>query len=135
MEDLFLGLLFAVVELIFEILLQAIFEALTAFVIRLLDKTFSPSSPSSPMLAFIGYLTLGLAAGAASLLIFPRSIFHTSQFHGVSLIVSPVATGLVMSQIGVFLRMRGKRAVRIESFAYGFAFALGMALVRLVLTR
>lgn len=135
MEDLFLGLLSAVLELICEILLQAIFEACIAFVIRLLDKAFSRSSPANPLMAFVGYFALGLTAGATSLLFFAHPIFHGSRFHGISLAVAPLATGLVMSQIGAFIRKRGRPSLRIESFTYGFAFAFGMAVIRFVFTR
>jgi hypothetical protein len=35
-----------------------------------------------------------------------------------------------MSFIGSTLRRKGKKVVQIESFWYGFSFALGMAVVR-----
>ena len=35
-----------------------------------------------------------------------------------------------MSVVGSVLRGRGKRSIPIETFWYGFAFALGMALIR-----
>jgi hypothetical protein len=36
----------------------------------------------------------------------------------------------MMWATGAVLRRRGKRVTRMESFGYGFAFALGMALMR-----
>jgi hypothetical protein len=45
-------------------------------------------------------------------------------------LISPVITGLVMAFAGILLRRRGKKITGIESFAYGFSFAFGMALVR-----
>jgi hypothetical protein len=65
-------------------------------------------------------------------MMFPHPFFPRSQFHGVSLIISPVAAGLAMSGFGAILRSRGKRVVQVESFPYAFAFAFGMALVRLI---
>jgi hypothetical protein len=50
--------------------------------------------------------------------------------HGVSLILSPMLAGLAMSQFGRLLRNRGARTIQIESFVYGFAFALAMAVIR-----
>ncbi len=40
-----------------------------------------------------------------------------------------------MAQIGRTLRMWGRKPVRIESFGYGFIFALTMGLVRFWLVR
>ncbi len=42
---------------------------------------------------------------------------------------------LVMAFIGRTLRRRGRNSVPIESFGYGFTFALAMALVRFWLVR
>ncbi len=39
-----------------------------------------------------------------------------------------------MSLLGRLVRKRGRTAIDIESFKYGFAFAFGMALVRLYFT-
>ena len=64
------------------------------------------------------------------LVLFPYPIFHPSKFHGVSLLASPILTGLAMSLMGTLLRRKGKQAMRIESFGYGFTFALGMAVMR-----
>ena len=50
-------------------------------------------------------------------------------------VVSPILAGLGMSLMGSALRKRNKKAMQIESFGYGFAFALGMALVRFFFTR
>jgi hypothetical protein len=35
-----------------------------------------------------------------------------------------------MSQVGLVLRRKGKDSVQIESFGYGFTFALGVAIIR-----
>ena len=53
----------------------------------------------------------------------------------MSLILSPLITGSVMSLIGSSVRRHGKKPTRIESFGYGFAFALGMAAVRFFFVR
>ncbi len=49
--------------------------------------------------------------------------------------ISPVITGFFMSQVGIMLRRTGKRAVQIESFGYGFTFALGLAIIRFAFAR
>ena len=85
----------------------------------------------SPVVASGAYAVLGAFTGWLSLLVFPHRIVRRSRVHGISLIVSPIVAGLVMSSIGSLMRRYGKAAIQIESFWCGFAFALGMALVRL----
>jgi hypothetical protein len=60
---------------------------------------------------------------------FPHPLVHPSRLHGSNLLLSPVITGLVMSQVGSILAGRGKSVTPIESFACGFAFAFGIALI------
>jgi len=132
MEDVFLALISAVAELLLEVLFQVVLEAIVALIVRSLQNALEQSNRIHPALAAVGHLLLGLAFGFASLLVYPHPLFHPSKFHGVSLLISPLITGLVMSQVGSALRRRGKQSVRIESFGYGFAFALGWALVRFV---
>ena len=40
-----------------------------------------------------------------------------------------------MSQVGRALRRRNRATISIETFSYGFVFALGMAVVRFVTVR
>jgi hypothetical protein len=96
---------------------------------------FLESNVISPILAAVGYLLLCVIFGAISVFLIPHPMVRPSKIHGVSLIVSPVITGLIMSQVGVLLRRNGKKTVRIESFAYGFTFALGVAAVRFAYLR
>ena len=134
MDDLLTALLTGFAEILAEILGELILESFAAWIARRFGKTFASFPSPNPLLAGIGYLALGLIAGAATLLVFPHPIFHPSSFRGISLIVSPIATGLIMSQVGAALRRRGRQAVQIESFRYGFAFALGVAFIRLMFT-
>jgi hypothetical protein len=130
MEDLFATLLSGIVEILLEVFFQVAIEAVVAFVSRCLRNIFSGSNAISPVLAAAVYLLLGVIFGAVSVFVIPHPIMRPARIHGISLIVSPVITGLIMSQVGVLLRRNGKEAVRIESFAYGFTFALGVAAVR-----
>ena len=90
---------------------------------------------SSPVLATVGYLVLGTTAGGVSLLLFPHPLVHPSRMHGISLLISPVITGALMSIVGYAYRRSGKQPAQIESFGYGFAFALGMAVIRFLFTK
>jgi hypothetical protein len=130
MEELIAGLLSIVFEVFGEALLQLAVEVIIALADRSVRSVSDESKAVNPVFAIAGYLSLGVAVGFVSLVLFPYPIFHPSKFHGVSLLASPILTGLAMSLMGTLLRRKGKQAMRIESFGYGFTFALGMAVMR-----
>lgn len=130
MGEFLLNLLLLFAEVFLEALFEFAGEAILDLIQRAVAEVFETSRAPGPVLASIGYAVLGIFAGACSLLIFPHPLVHPSQLHGISLIISPIVTGLMMSWIGSILRGRGKKVVQIESFRYGFAFAFGMALIR-----
>jgi hypothetical protein len=87
-----------------------------------------------PVRATIIYFVMGLSIGWGSLFFFPHPLVHPSRFHGISLLVSPTISGLMMWWLGASLRKRDKKTTQIESFGYGFVFALGVALMRFLYT-
>jgi hypothetical protein len=135
MEDLLLEL----VGWILELLLEAIFEYLAAavadFFLRSLGEVVEGPERQNPVLSATGYALLGLAVGTLSLLPFPHHLVQPSRIHGVSLLVSPLVTGLMMSWTGEILRRQDKKVTQLESFRYGFTFAFGIALVRFFLAK
>jgi hypothetical protein len=150
MEDL-LGF---ILELVFEVLIQIVFEAgvdaasrahlpgKDSAAVSRAHRRFRPVpflrftlSRTNPPLTVLKFTLLGLALGFVSILILPHPLVHPSKFHGISLLISPVITGLIMGLIGRTVRRRGKTPVQIESFAYGLTFALAFALIRLLMVR
>jgi hypothetical protein len=75
---------------------------------------------------------MGLCAGIFSLLLFGRRLIARSPIPGLSLILSPIVTGIAMDRIGEFWRERGRDRPALFSFRAGAVFAFGMALVRFV---
>jgi hypothetical protein len=73
---------------------------------------------------------MGCIAGVLSLLLFGRRLTRPGLFPGISLIVSPLGTGLVMHWLGEFWRERGKDRPALFTFRAGAIFAFGMALLR-----
>jgi hypothetical protein len=130
MDEILFALLSGLVELFLEAFLELLAAALLDLASRAIANVFEGLEISSPVFASVGYGLLGVLTGGLSLLIFPHPLVHPSRIHGISLLVSPVIAGMVMSVIGSMLRDRDKKVVRIESFGYGFAFAFGMAVVR-----
>jgi hypothetical protein len=132
MGEFLFELLLAFGELFLEVLFEFAGEAVLDLVLRAIAKVFTTPRFTSPALASAGYTCLGVLAGGLSLIIFPHPLVRPSRLHGISLLVSPIVTGLVMSLIGSALSRRGKKVTQIESFGYGFAFAFGMALIRYI---
>jgi hypothetical protein len=130
MEELLSGLLSMIAEVLFEAFLQIIMEFLAVLLLRGARTAFSAITRLGlPVSVFVSGI-LGLVAGILSLFVFPHTFVHPSRVHGISLLISPLLTGLFMWWVGGSLRMRGKNPAEIESFACGFVFALGMALIR-----
>jgi hypothetical protein len=130
MDELFVALLGAIAEVIFEVFLEAGTEVVVALVLRTSKGLLRGLIRLGPILATTGFAIPGFTFGALSVLVLPHPVFHPNRFHGISLILSPLATGLIMSQVGRRRRRRGKITVPMESFGYGYAFALAMSLVR-----
>jgi H+/Cl- antiporter ClcA len=90
-------------------------------------------SRTNPPFTILKFTLLGFTFGFVSVLVLPHPLVHPSKFHGISLLISPVITGLIMGFIGRTVRRRGKAPVQIESFAYGFTFAFAFALIRFLM--
>jgi hypothetical protein len=132
MDDLLAALLEIILEVLAEAFLQLAGELLISLLVRASRGLSSAFLQLSPRFTAVYLALFGAATGALSVLIFPHPLFHHSHVNGVSLVISPVVTGLVMSQIGSVQRRRGRKSTPMESFWYGFVFALAMAAMRFV---
>ncbi|WP_295458790.1 hypothetical protein [uncultured Thiodictyon sp.] len=119
------------VELIFEVvgefLLQAFGEALVELGFHSLAEPFR--RPPNPWLAALGYTLFGAIFGALSLLVFPNSLV-SAAWRFPNLMVTPLVVGGIMVIMGAWRTRRGQPALRINRFAYGYLFALSLALMR-----
>jgi hypothetical protein len=97
-----------------------------------LRRTGDAMDQCMPLLTFVAYGMLGVAFGGLSLLVFPHALVHSSRFHGSSLVIAPILTGLGMTAIGYLRRRREEPVIRIDTFFYAFIFAFGLALIRLL---
>lgn len=114
-------------QLIGEVLLQIGFEALAELGVRSVRK---PKKPLNPWFAGIGYAIFGAIAGGFSLWLFPELFINSRGGQIASLIFTPIVAGAAMSTIGAWRRRRDQTLIRLDRFAYGYLFALAMALVR-----
>jgi len=123
------------VELLGEFLLQLFAEVVVAVAWGILGAVVETEQVRNTVVSAIMYVFLGTLMGFISLAAFPHPLVRPSRVHGISLLISPVVTGSVMALIGSILRRNNKKVVPIESFGYGFVFAFGMALIRLIFVK
>jgi hypothetical protein len=123
----------AILELLFEFLLQVFGELLFELGFRALKEPFRDKP--HPVLAAVGYALFGTLSGCVSLVVFKRPMIAPGFARLVYLGLSPVAAGIIMSVLGAWRRRRGEDPIRLDTFAYGYLFALSFALVRFVWAR
>ena len=117
-------------QLALDVLGQLLFEFAMAFGWESLKDATRLERHATPLLAGIGHLIAGLIAGLLSLAVFRGRLMPRAPLPGVSLVLSPLGTGLVMHLLGEFWRERGKDRPILFTFRAGAIFAFGMALVR-----
>ena len=135
MEDLMVEILASIAEVIVEFLLEGAFAGLAGILARAFRLFKLRVRRANPVFVTVTFCIVGVSFGFISVLLFPHHLVHPTRLHGISLLISPVLTGLLMAQIGRTARKWGRQPVRIESFGYGFVFALAMGLVRFWLVR
>ena len=121
-------------EFFFEVVLQLVVEILFELGVRKLNATPWARRIVDGSLAGFAYFVFGALLGLLSLLIFPNAFVRSSSLHGISLIVTPTLAGLTMAGIGWLRAHQHSARIRLDSFAYGYIFALGMSLVRFLFT-
>ena len=125
-------------EIIFEVLLEGLLQIVLEIGaeagLRTLGEPFVDREKRNPFLAALGYFVFGAMLGGLSLLVFPDSFVRSERFHGINVIITPVLAGLVMALIGRLRERKGQEILRLDSFAYGFIFALPMAIIRFLYT-
>jgi len=115
-------------EILAELLLQVFLEVLVELGFHAVKEPFRREP--NPWLAALGYLLLGEIAGGLSLLAFSHHLVAAQALRVANLVVTPIAAGGLMSLLGSWRARRGQSVLRIDRFAYGYLFALGLALVR-----
>lgn len=135
MDELLGAILGALFELLADSLLEVALGELAGLLSRLIRRFRITVCRGNPLRATLSFMLVGVAFGILSAGIFPHPLVHPSRFHGISLLISPVLTGFAMAWIGGAWKRGGRTSVRIESFGYGFTFALALALIRFWLVR
>jgi hypothetical protein len=124
-----IGLVFwGVVQFFAELVLQIVFE----LVVDLLGHGIRRKGVMPVSVATLACAAAGAIAGGVSLVIFPRLFIQAQWLRALNIIVTPVVAGLFMGAVGSWLRRRDRSVSRLDSFAYGYVFALTMAAVRVI---
>ena len=110
--------------------LQLAVEFLVEYGVRSLAEPWQRRSEANPFLAGLGVLSAGAAAGVITSLVWPTRIIGPGPIPGLSLLFTPLISGVVMERYGQWLDSRGKPRTFLATFWGGALFAFGMALVR-----
>ena len=114
-------------ELLFEFVIQFVLEILVEIGAHTVKRDREPMHPA---VSVAGYVLLGGLLGWASYLIFPQHLISHPYTRIANLVITPLAVGLALGAVGAWRSKRGTDLVRLDKFAYGYAFALAFALVR-----
>jgi hypothetical protein len=119
-----------ILQILWEIVLQLVFEIVGELLIHASKEPFRRPKPLSPLVAAAGYAIYGAAAGGISIWLLPHHLIEQHWLRIANLAIAPIVAGGLMAAIGAWRRRRDLEVVRLESFFYGYFFALFMALVR-----
>jgi hypothetical protein len=117
-------------EVIIEILGQLMLEIGTEFGIVSIKQTFKSVKDPNLLLSIVGLLILGSIFGFISVFIFPEKIISEHKISGISIIVLPIFTGLILKLFGNWRRKKGKYASYLATFWGGFSFSFALTAVR-----
>src|SRR5947207_12588393 len=126
MEEVIWFILEFLLDLFGNVVIQLLFETVGEAGAHLLGHLMGEPQRVRPGAAALGYLLLGGAAGGLSLFPFPSPLVHPSRWHGISVLVAPIITGLVMHTLGTIRRRHDMELVRLDTFTDAFLFALGL---------
>jgi hypothetical protein len=87
------------------------------------------------LLAGLVYVFFGALGGWSTTLLFPDAFIQNETARIAYLVVVPVLIGFLMARVGRAMVERGKNQTSLETFWFGWLFALTFALVRYLATR
>ena len=121
-----------VLTALWEILLQVLGEFLLEFGFRSMGESFRRRRRPNRFMSGVGVVLLGGLAGVLTSLIWPARMVRPGPLPGISLLASPMVTGVLMARYGKWQQDRGGRRSFVATFWGGAMFAFSMALVRFI---
>ncbi len=122
-----------IVELLFELVVQVLGEFLFTLGWESLGHALRGSRKANPILAVFGWAIIGAMCGVVSVLVVPQRLLPPSRFPGLSLVVAPVISGVLMKAVGDRRREAGKDTTALATFWGGTTFAFALAATRYLL--
>lgn len=118
-------------ELLIEFFGQLLIELLVEFGLRIpLRKATGSDKAWNSLLSGGLYVFVAALCAAASLQLFPNHFIKSLTLRQLNLVVAPALVGLIMGYRGKLLESKGQQALRLDSFWFGYLFALVFALIR-----
>lgn len=121
-----------IINFVIELGGPLIFELLAELGLRSAAHVLSKDKEIHPFFSLVGYIFLALICSSISIAIHRGHYIKDVNLQYLNLAVSPVLIGLIMKYRGQWLRSKEKKAIRLDSFWYGYAFALTFSLIRFV---
>jgi hypothetical protein len=118
------------VDLLLELVLEVVGEALFAITGAVLAAAIDDDDHANNVMAAIGHALMGATAGGLSLVILRQQVTPYFGMPGISLFVAPACTGLLLDSVGRWWVRSGNVRMALVTFRGGFVFALAMAFVR-----
>lgn len=125
-------------DIIFEFIINFVvelggpllFELLAELGLRSSAHVLSKDKEIHPFFSLLGYVSLAFICASISIAIHRGHYIKDINHQYLNLAISPVIIGLIMKYRGHYLKGKDKKAIRLDSFWYGYAFALTFSLVR-----
>ena len=142
--EFFIGIIF---EIIGEVIICGFFSLLGEFISTIAEKTGdaieatseslssateTAESTSIGCLVVVILLVTGIVAGIVISGVFPDRIFSTIPITGVSLLITPLVMGLLMSLVGKWKVNHDRKTSFMATFLGGALFGLAAAATRLI---
>jgi hypothetical protein len=126
-------LLELVIEVVGEVVMQLVFEGVIEVGVSAAGPRALRKALEHPVLAATGLLVLGAFCGLVSFWLVPQRLLPAPRLPGLSMLLSPLCTGVLMQRYGRWQVSRGKPASSLATFWRGAFFAFVLAATRYVL--
>jgi uncharacterized YccA/Bax inhibitor family protein len=121
-------------EIIFVFIGELLFQLIGTIIGELIFHVFIQPfrRDANPKVAVIGYGLMGLGIGAISLLFSPTHLIKPEVWRLVNFLVTPLFAGLITTLWKIDKLEKKPPIYQNHRFYYGFLFALGWLLIRLI---
>lgn len=117
-----------VLQFIFELVFQAIFEVLGDVVWRRLPE------PARVLIKLLLTSAFAVLLGFLSTLVLPEPFISARPLAIAYVVLGPLLLAWLMARVGAWMERKEKRRSTLERFGYGWLFAFSFTLTRFLIT-